>query len=144
MKLALSNRSPMNVARRNRSSSGFTLVELSVTVATILALVGIASLGVGPYNAYRDGQAASETLRTVKAAQLMFLADNPARAVSSLQQSDLLPYMPNNTLWPILPKVSGQTPTINCAVFPPVAVLNGMTYDPSPSTTDGLWDVGQW
>lgn len=144
MKLALSNRSSRKVVRRNRSSGGFTLVELSVTVATILALVGIASLGVGPYNAYRDGQAASETLRTVKSAQLMFLADNPSRAVSSLQQSDLLPYMPNNTLWPTLPKVSGQTPTTNCAVFPPVAVLNGKTYDPSPSTTDGLWDVGQW
>jgi hypothetical protein len=35
-------------------------------------------------------------------------------------------------------------PTINCTVFPPVAVLNGATYDPSGSPTDGLWDVGQY
>jgi Tfp pilus assembly protein PilE len=133
-----------NAVRRHRSIVGFTLVELSVTVATILALIGIASIAFAPYLTYRNGQAAGETLRSVKAAQLLFLADNPSRAVSSLQQSDLLPYMPNTTTWPDLPMVNGQKPSINCAVFPPVAVLNGSTYDPSPKTNDGLWDVGQW
>jgi hypothetical protein len=49
--------------------------------------------------------------------------------------------MPNGT-WPILPSVGAVVPTINCTVFPPVAVLSGATYDPSGSTTDGLWDVG--
>jgi type II secretory pathway pseudopilin PulG len=144
MKPASSASRRTNVVRRNRSRRGYTLIELSVTVSTILAMIGIASLAVAPYLSYRNGQAAGETLRSVKAAQLLFLADNPSRAVSSLQQSDLLPYMPNTTTWPVLPTVNGQTPTINCAVFPPVAVLNGKTYDPSPSTTDGLWDVGPW
>jgi hypothetical protein len=54
-----------------------------------------------------------------------------------------LPYMPNGA-WPTLPKVGTQTPTINCAVFPPVAALGGGAYDPSGSPTDGLWDVGKY
>jgi hypothetical protein len=110
----------------------------------ILVLVGAASLGVKPYYAYRDGRAAGEMLRAVKAAQLMYLSDNPSAAVTSLTagaSGNLVIYMPNGT-WPTLPLTSGGQPTINCTVFPPVAVLSGATYDPSPTTTDGLWDVG--
>jgi prepilin-type N-terminal cleavage/methylation domain-containing protein len=121
-----------------RSKSGFTLVELSVTIAVILVLIGIASLGIQPYLAYRDGRAAGEMLRSVKAAQLMYLSDNPTTKVASLNQGLLLPYMPNG-IWPTLPSYNGTVPTINCAVFPPVTSLSS---DPSVSTTDGLWDVG--
>ena len=42
---------------RDFRASGFTLVELSVTIAVILILVGAASLGIKPYYAYRDGRA---------------------------------------------------------------------------------------
>jgi prepilin-type N-terminal cleavage/methylation domain-containing protein len=128
---------------RSRAEAGFTLVELSIVIAVLLVLAGAASLGIGPYFAYRDGRQAGESLRAVKAAQLMYLADNPTTPVNTLTQAMLLPYMPNGT-WPTLPTVGGQTPTINCAVFPPVAVLGGATYDPSGSSTDGLWDVGQY
>jgi hypothetical protein len=93
--------------------------------------------------AYNNGRKAGEALRAVKAAQLMYLADNPATLVSSLTQAQLTPYMPNGA-WPTLPSVGTQTPTIDCAVFPPEAVLNGTPYDPSGSTTDGLWDVGTY
>jgi prepilin-type N-terminal cleavage/methylation domain-containing protein len=122
-------------------SAGFTLVEMTVVIAVILVLIGAASLGVKPYYAYRDGRAAGEALRAVKAAQLMYLSDNPSTAVTSLTQALLLPYMPTGT-WPVLPTVGVVVPTINCAVFPPVALLSGSTYDPSASATDGLWDVG--
>ena len=129
----------------NFRASGFTLVELSVTIAVIILLAGAASLGIKPYYAYRDGRAAGEALRSVKAAQLMYLADNPSTPVANLTQALLLPYMPNGT-WPTLPLVNNvaPAPTINCAAFPPVAVLNGTPYDPSGSPTDGLWDVGQY
>jgi hypothetical protein len=103
--------------------------------------VGAASLGIKPYYAFRDGRTAGEALRSVKAAQLMYLADNPSIPVASLTQALLVPYMPNGT-WPTLPTVGAVVPTINCTVFPPVAVLSGATYDPSATTTDGLWDVG--
>jgi type II secretory pathway pseudopilin PulG len=128
---------------QSRSTSGTTLVELSVTIGVIVILAAIVSLSVQPFMAYRDGRAAGEALRSVKAAQLMYLADHPATPVNTLTQAMLLPYMPNGA-WPTLPKVGTQTPTINCAVFPPVAVLGGGTYDPSGSPTDGLWDVGQY
>jgi hypothetical protein len=138
---------PPNAERQTpngcRSDSGTTLAELSVVIATLVLLTGIVSLGVGAYTTYRNGQTAGEILRSVKAAQMLYLADNPSTPVSSLTQAMLQPYMPNAT-WPSLPMVGSQQPTINCAVFPPVAVLNGQTYDPSGSPTDGLWDVGPW
>jgi Tfp pilus assembly protein PilE len=133
----------MKLMHASRSESGFTLVELSVIIAVLLVLAGIVSLSVDPYYAYRDGRTAGEMLRSVKAAQVMYLADNPATPVTSLTQAMLLPYMPNGT-WPTLPSVNTQTPTINCALFPPIAVLGGVTYDPSGSPTDGLWDVGKY
>ena len=126
---------------RDSRARGFTLVELTVAIAVILVLVGAVSLAVKPYYAFRDGRAAGEMLRSVKAAQLMYLSDYPSTAVTALTPALLLPYMPNGT-WPILPSVGAVVPTINCTVFPPVAVLSGATYNPSGSTTDGLWDVG--
>jgi prepilin-type N-terminal cleavage/methylation domain-containing protein len=129
--------------RANDAKGGFTLVELSVTIAVILVLIGAASLGIQPYLAYRDGRAAGEMLRSVKAAQLMYLSDYPSTPVTGLTQAMLLPYMPNGT-WPVLPSVNGVSPTVDCTVFPPVAVLGGIPYDPSGLTNDGLWDVGQY
>jgi prepilin-type N-terminal cleavage/methylation domain-containing protein len=133
----------MRFALQSRSTSGVTLVELSVVIAVILLLAGAASLAIKPYLAYRDGRAAGEMLRAVKAAQLMYLSDNPSTLPANLTQAELLPYMPNGA-WSTLPSVNGQVPTIDCTKFPPVAVLKGAPYDPSGSTTDGLWDVGQY
>ena len=128
----------MNLDRPNRLRKGFTLLELAVTIAVIIILAGVGFLGVKPYFDYQDGRAASETLSSVKAAQLLYLADNPSTQVADLTQDLLLPYLPNGT-WPALPAVSGQTqPTINCNVFPPTS-----SYDPSGSTTDNLWDTGK-
>jgi prepilin-type N-terminal cleavage/methylation domain-containing protein len=127
----------------SRSTRGTTLVELSVAIAVILILAGIVTLSVGPFVAYRDGSAAGEMLRSVKAAQSMYLADHPAADITTLAQANLLPYMPQGQ-WPRLPSVNGQTPIINFNVFPPVALLGGSTYDPSGSTSDGLWDVGNY
>jgi prepilin-type N-terminal cleavage/methylation domain-containing protein len=128
--------------RTKRLKAGFTLVEMSITIAIILVLVGVASLGIQPYFAYRDGRTAGEMLSAVKAAQLMYLSDYPATPVTSLTPALILPYIPHGT-WPTLPLINGVAPTINCAVFPPVALLGGTTYDPSGSVTDGLWDAGQ-
>ena len=139
------NLAPSSFSRsQDLQATGFTLVELTVAIAVILILVGAASLAVKPYYAFRDGRQAGETLRAVKAAQLMYLSDNPSALLTSLtlgSTGNLTPYMPSGAS-PTLPSVNGVTPTINCTVFPPVAVLGGATYDPSGSSTDGLWDVG--
>jgi prepilin-type N-terminal cleavage/methylation domain-containing protein len=141
--LAAFHRNLRTAPKPVHSRSGFTLVELSVTIGVILVLIGTASLGIKPYLDYRDGRSAGEMLRSVKAAQLMYLSDNPSIPITSLTQALLLPYMPNGT-WPILPPVGAVAPTINCTVFPPVADLSGTPYDPSGSNTDGLWDVGAY
>ena len=137
----------MKLGPSSHAKSGFTLIELSITIAVILILAGAASLGIKPYYAFRDGRAAGEMLRSVKAAQLMYLSDNPSAALTTLTggtSGNLTPYMPNGT-WPTLPMVNGVQPTISCTVFPPVAVLGSTNpYDPSGSPTDGLWDVGQY
>ena len=125
------------------ANGGFTLIELTVTIAVILVLAGIVGINVGPYTAYRDGRIAGEALRSVKAAQLLYLADNPSTPITTLTQAILLPYLPNGA-WPALPSVGTQTPTILCNQFPPVATLGTTAYDPSPTTTDGLWDVGKY
>jgi type II secretory pathway pseudopilin PulG len=127
----------------SRAQAGFTMVELSIVIGAMLLLIGLASAAAPPFIAYIQGEQAGESLRAVKAAQLMYLADNPATPVSSLNRALLSPYMPNGA-WPTLPTVNGQTPTINCTVFPPVAVLNGSTYPPNGSTTNGLWNVGTY
>ena len=132
----------MKCSLQSRSTSGLTLIELSITIAVMLLLAGIVTISVKPFVAYRDGSTAGEMLRSVKAAQLMYLADNPATDITTLTQDNLKNYMPQGN-WPTLPSVNGQTPTINFNKFPPEAVLNG-TYDPSGSTTDGLWDVGKY
>lgn len=131
----------MKLLLASRSGQGFTLVELTVVIVVILVLVGAASLGIKPYFDYRDGRAAGEALRTVKAAQLMYLSDNPSTLPSDLTQAELLLYMPNGT-WPTLPSVNSAIPTIKFTVFPPAALLSGAPYDPSVKTNDGLWDVG--
>jgi prepilin-type N-terminal cleavage/methylation domain-containing protein len=127
----------------SRAQAGFTMVELSIVIGALLLLIGLASAAAPPFIAYIQGEQAGQSLRAVKAAQLMYLADNPATPVSSLTQAMLSPYMPNGA-WPTLPTVNGQTPTINYTVFPPVAALNGSTYNPTGSTTNGLWNVGTY
>jgi type II secretory pathway pseudopilin PulG len=126
---------------RRQAERGVTLVELAITLGVLVLLASLVTLGVKPYYAYRDGRAAGEALRTVKAAMQLYLADNPSAQVSSLTPALLAPYLPGGNM-PTLPSVNGTTPTIRVTSFPPVAILNGNPYDPSPSTTDGLWDAG--
>jgi type II secretory pathway pseudopilin PulG len=138
---------------RKRSQLGVTLVEMSITIAVLILLATVVAMSVQPYSAYRDGRAAGEALRAVKAAMQMYLADNPSAQVSSLTPALLAPYLPPqsqqsaqnnlNSPLPALPLVNGVMPGIQVTSFPPVATLNGGPYDPSPSKTDGLWDVGQ-
>ena len=75
----------------------------------------------------------------MKAAQLMYLADNPSTPVANLTQALLLPYMPNGT-WPTLPLVDNVAPTINCTVFPPVAFL---VAQPTIRQDPNRWPMGR-
>lgn len=91
-------------------------------------------------------RAASEDLRTVYAAQRLYLADNPIVQVSDLTDAKLIPYLSNRaTEIPQIMCLDGELRTIRVTISPP-NIRDGLgvgIYDPSATTTDSLWDVGE-
>src|SRR5690606_35754231 len=71
-----------------------TLIELSVVIVVLLSLLGLGLYSMGGFEKWKLGRAASESLRSVYAAQRTYLADHPTEAVGSLTDAKLLPYMP--------------------------------------------------
>ena len=127
---------------------GFTLIELSVVIFILIALL---SMGFGMSKSiekWKKGKEASETLRSIYTAQRLYLADHPTAAVNTLTPAMLTPYIPNgNGTMPTAVSLQGTQLNANVRLSPPVwstaAGGNGATYDPSGSNTDSLWDVGQ-
>jgi prepilin-type N-terminal cleavage/methylation domain-containing protein len=128
---------------------GFTLIEMSIVIFVLLALMTsgfYVSNVVGQWKLARD---ASENLRTVYVAQRTYLADNPTVPLTSLTPALLLPYLPNNpATMPTSKSLESATlyPRVN--VSPPYLTTNtsgidGTRYDPSKTTTDSQWDVGE-
>ncbi|MDP4997173.1 MAG: hypothetical protein NWQ16_13220, partial [Akkermansiaceae bacterium] len=65
--------------------------------------------------------------------------------VSSITDAKLIPYLANRaTTMPTIKGLDGVTRTIRVTVSPPNINAGGTAvYDPSGSTTDSLWDVGE-
>ncbi len=125
--------------------SGATLIEITVVLLLILSLVGIGSFATVKISEWRLGREAGETLRTVYSAQRMFLADRPTTVVSSITAAELIPYLPGNmTAIPTVESLEGTQLSIIINTIPPVVDAGGgAIYDPSGSTSDTLWDIGQ-
>lgn len=130
-------------------SRGFTLIEMSLVIFVLLALLTsgfYVSNVVGQWKLARD---ASETLRTVYVAQRTYLADNPTVPVTSLTQAMLLPYLPNNpATFPTATSLTSAVLHARVNISPPYFTVTaggiaGTRYDPSQTTTDSLWDVGE-
>ncbi len=128
-----------------RLKRGFTLLEMTIVIMVLLVLIRIGFVSSRRMDDWKLGRKASETLRSVYAAQRMYLADNPTVSVASLTSALILPYMPNNvTVMPTVTSLSGTTLSIIVTVSPPIINAGtGVAYDPSGSTKDSLWDVGQ-
>lgn len=123
----------------------FTLLEMTVVIMVLMGLVGISLFATKSIKTWQLGRDASETLRGVYTAQRLYLSDNPTASVGSLTETLLIPYLPNKaTAMPTVTSLTGATLKVKFTVFPPV-VDNGSggTYDPSGSSTDSLWDVGE-
>ena len=75
----------------------------------------------------------------------MYLADNPTAAVANITAAQIIPYLPNRaTALPRVTSLTGASLTIRVNATPPnVNDGAGGVYDPSSSTTDSMWDVGQ-
>ena len=137
-----------------RSKRGFTLLEMTIVILVLLALVRIGLFTSTKMDEWRLGRAASETLRSVYSAQRMYLADNPTRLVTELTEAMLIPYLPNRNpaaaapanligAFEIVKPLKGNALTFNIAVSPPQFIQDNALYDPSGGLTDSLWDVGE-
>ncbi len=128
-----------------RAKRGLTLVEMSLVILLLLSLAGGSLYFGGKIGEWRRGREAAETLRTVHAAQRMFLSDNPTVAVSAITAEQLIPYLPRGmTAMPTVTSLDGEELGINITVSPPVVDAgDGVAYDPSGSPNDGLWDIGR-
>ena len=130
------------VAYKKRSR-GLTLIEITVVILILIAIVGLGvnySMGVSEW---KKAQAASESLRDVYIAQKGYLADHPTTDVADLEDTDIIPYLPNGlTEIPTVEALDGSTKTIDFTTSPPIVGSVDSPYDPSGSTSDGLWDVG--
>jgi type II secretory pathway pseudopilin PulG len=128
---------------------GFTLLELTLVIGILIALMGVGMSVSGSAKTWKLGRAASETLRSVYTAQKTYLADHPTSTVSSLTQSALLPYLPGGpSTFPTSTSSENGTLYVRVNVSPPYLTTtsggtSGTRYDPSGSTTDSLWDVGE-
>lgn len=139
---SLSNPIPSPVAKPRHA--GFTLLEMSMVICVLLVLVGSSFVVTGKVSEWRLGKDASENLRTVYTAQRMFLADNPTVLPAAITREQIIAYLPNRaTEMPVIKPVKGTALTINVTAIPPYLLQNGVRYDPSGSTTDNVWDVGE-
>jgi type II secretory pathway pseudopilin PulG len=122
-----------------------TLLEMTIVIMVLLRLIGVGlytSKGIDQWTLGREG---GETLRSVYTAQRMYLADNPTVLVANITTTNIIPYLPNKvTSMPTVKSLTGATLSILVNQSPPVINNgSGARYDPSGSTTDSLWDVGQ-
>ena len=128
-----------------RRPGAFTLLEMTIVIMVLLALISTGLFVNNKMYELKLGKQTGETLRTVYAAQRMYLADNPTAAVSSITNTKIIPYLPNQaTTMPKVTSLVGTQLNILVNVSPPV--INGgsgVTYDPSGSSNDSLWDVGE-
>lgn len=130
-------------------SRGFTLIEMSIVIFVLLALMTSGFFVNNVVGQWKLGRDASETLRTVYVAQRTYLADNPTVALTSITPAMLLPYLPNNpATFPTAKSLESATLYARVNVSPPYMTttsggISGTRYDPSKTTTDSLWDVGE-
>lgn len=124
---------------------GFTLLEMSMVILVLLALIGMVSFGGSAVSEWQAGKKASETLRSVYVAQRTYLADHPTTSVDTITRDDLLPYLPTDaSTFPQVEDLDGTMRDINVDVSPPVVSDGGDgVYDPSGKDNDSLWDVGE-
>lgn len=129
--------------RRTPLPRGLTLIEITIVLCVLMALIGTGLYVGGSIKTWRAGRDAAEALRSVHSAQRMFLADNPTVEVANITAAQIIPYLPDKaTALPVVKPLRGSALTIRISNMPPVLLQGSTVYDPSGSSTDNLWDVG--
>ncbi|HRQ87840.1 MAG TPA: type II secretion system protein [Bacteroidia bacterium] len=121
----------------------FSLVEVTLVIGLMITLAGIVTFSVSAISTWSKGRDAGEKLRSVYMAQKAYLADKPAKTITTFTAEELIPYLPGRPgALPTQVGLSGETLSIKITAMPPVFTKGSTAYDPSGSTTDALWDVG--
>ena len=141
----MKTKSMTNDLPKSNHVKGVTLIEMTVVILVILLLVGLSIFSIDAYKRWQIGSEASQRLRQVQTAQKTFLADNPTLDITALTEQNVIDYLSDGAA--VLPDLSssaldGEALTYNISTIPPVLMNGGVVYDPSGSSTDGLWDVG--
>ncbi len=121
---------------------GLSLIELTLVISILLALSTVGIVSYQNLISWRKGKLAGIELRSVYAAQRLYLADHPTRSAEMLETSSILPYLPNGIALPEINSLDGSPLTIRITTMPPVFLSGDTVYDPSVSPNDSLWDVG--
>lgn len=130
-------------SRQKARTRGLTLIESTLVIGLILTLAAIITFSISSMREWRLGREAAEKLRSVYLAQKSFLADQPSKSFATFTTAELIPYLPGNPgAMPTQTGLSNEALTVHVVVMPPVFRNGAANYDPSGSTTDGLWDVG--
>lgn len=119
-------------------------MEISLVIALVLGLMSLVTLNVSTVTEWQEGKDASLSLQAVFAAQRAYMADHPTADIAAVSSSLLQTYLPQG--WSTMPTFTGledEQLTLDHTVMPPRLLLGNAAYDPSGSTSDGLWDTDQ-
>lgn len=150
----------MTHSSRAGHTAGFTLIELSLVIALILGLAMLGTYSIDEFQRWQKGRNAGLALQAIYEAQRAYMADHPTADPSTLQETDLIAYLPQgwgadsgiSSITQLLThgKVSGinaEALTVDVLRMPPVLMLSGAVYDPTATRSggawDGLWDSGE-
>jgi type II secretory pathway pseudopilin PulG len=128
----------------DRIRPGMTLIEMSLVILVILGLIGVSFASMGSIGDWQKAKEVSSILREVEVAQRQYLSDHPQQSVATLTDAQVAAYLPGSpTVLPTMVGLDDIVLTVNVRVSPPVALNGTDVYDPTNSSSDGLWDVGK-
>jgi prepilin-type N-terminal cleavage/methylation domain-containing protein len=141
-KISISNVPNRSVLMHTCCKRGVTLIELTVVILVLLALIGTSMYAIGGYRKWQKQSEAETALRSVYTAQRTYLAEHPTKVPSTLTDDDISEmkkYLSDGSgEWPVVEDLDGTELSYNVKVSPPV-----FTNDPSGDDNDGKWDLGE-
>ncbi len=90
---------------RGKHRQGFTLLEISLVMALIIALSVGMGLSISAMKKWKRGKEGALALQAVYAAQRAYMADHPIEDSTQLTTAKLIPYLPQN--YSTMPSVKG-------------------------------------
>ena len=134
---------PRSPSHRDRFHRGFSLIEISMVIALMLGLLTIVGFNISSMRDWQKGKDAGLSLQAVFAAQRGYMADHPTADIATVTSAELAGYLPSGGSMPTFESLDKEVLTLDHSVMPPRLLLDMTVYDPSGSTSDGLWDTDQ-